>query len=132
MERHGREPLPLRHERLAVERPEAVVEECRGIGKGLARLAEDDRDEPGAVAFRRGDDAIAGGLRVPGLDAERTLVEPQEHVAVLQVPWLAVRARDVRELRARDLREQRLFVRLPRELEEIARRGVTAVIEAVR
>ena len=64
---------------------EAVVEQrCARVLARLHRVgAEHHRDQPHAVALRRGDQAVARGLGVAGLDAVHRRVAPQQPVAVL-------------------------------------------------
>src|SRR6476469_3385979 len=61
---------------------EAPVEQPRGGGELVAVHVQEHADDGASAAPRRDGEAVAGGGRRSGLDADRARVRPQEPVAV--------------------------------------------------
>ena len=98
----------------------------------VVRSAQRHRHERHAVPLRRGDKTSSAPLRIPGLDADRAVVEPEHLVVIQEIPRLVADGYIVPV--GRDyLTEPRVRQSVNGKLREVARRRVMLlVIKPVR
>ena len=136
---HDRPPAIVgEHPAVGRERIGKAAEIRRAVGAGRTLAAEHDAQQTHAVLLRRGDEAVARGIRVAGLDALGILIVIaavhrrigiDEAVRVRERALLGhIRGRDGMLDRVADRGKELVAERFLRDAVEVMRRGVMIVL----